>query len=137
PSLPVGTWIARGWMHTPVAGRDLAFTEPEISALAREMGVQIGSPAVTQLYADTAGWPIAVQLALANWGRAAVPVAGGLRTRDVLFAFIDEQIWSTASPAEQELLELAALLPRARTAVLVRAGHPSAGVMLDRLARRY
>ena len=137
PALPIGTWIARGWMHTPVSARDLSFTEAEIAALAEAIGRTMPAALVAQLHADTAGWPIAVQLALANWQRTATPVAGGLRTQDVLFAYIDEQIWSTAAPAEQHLLEMAALLPKSRSAVLVRAGHPSAGMILDRLARRY
>jgi LuxR family maltose regulon positive regulatory protein len=137
PALPVGTWIASGWMHTPLSARDLSFTPAEIAALAASMQLSLDAAAVSRLHADTAGWPIAVQLALANWGRTATHVAGGLRTQDVLFAFIDEQIWSTATPAEQRLLELAALLPRSRSAVLARAGYPSAGVMLERLARRF
>ena len=136
PELPIGTWIARGWMHTPVSSSDLAFTERETRDLAESLGIQIGDADVARLIADTAGWPIAVQLLLTNWQRTRALVSGGLRTRDVLFAYIDEQIWSSISPAERDLLELAALLPKPRTAVLACAGHPSAGIILDRLSRR-
>jgi ATP/maltotriose-dependent transcriptional regulator MalT len=136
PELPVGTWIARGWMHTPVSPSDLAFTERETRELAGSLGVQIGDADLARLLTDTAGWPIAVHLSLTNWQRTRAPVPGGIRTRDVLFAYIDEQIWSTISAGDQHLLELAALLPRPRIAVLASAGHPSAGVLLDRLSRR-
>jgi ATP/maltotriose-dependent transcriptional regulator MalT len=136
PELPVGTWIARGWMHTPLSPIDLAFTEREIQELADAIGIPVGRSDVTRILADTAGWPIAVQLSLVNWQRTRAPVPGGIRTRDVLFSYIDEQIWSNISTSEQQLLEIAALLPRPRLALLTSAGYGSAGLVLDRLARR-
>lgn len=135
PELPVGTWIARGWMHRPLTAADLAFRDDEAEALAALLGIAIAPADLAALVEDTGGWPIALQLALATRSGAAARVPAGLRTREVLFRYIDEQVWAGVEPEHRELLQLAAMLPQPSVAVLAAAGFPRAGLQLERLCR--
>lgn len=136
PELPIGTWIAREWMGMPISDVDLAFTTDEARELAKLIGVRISDPDLEQLARETAGWPIAVQFFLSYWERSRTPVPAGLGTRDVLFRYIDEQVWSGIDDEHRRLLEVAAILPRPSLALLGETGFPRAGAELERLSRR-
>jgi len=137
PDLPIGTWIAREWMHRPITASDLAFRENEAEALANLLEVAISSTELATLVEDTGGWPIALRLALTTFGAAGTRVPSGMRTRDVLFSYINEQVWRAIDADERALLEIAAILPQPSIAVLGAAGFPRAANALDRLSRRF
>jgi LuxR family maltose regulon positive regulatory protein len=95
PELPIGTWIAREWMHRPISSSDLAFRDDEAQALADLLGISIVTADLNSLVEDTGGWPIALRLSLTTWDDARDRIPSGMRTRDVLFRYIDEQVWRT------------------------------------------
>jgi LuxR family maltose regulon positive regulatory protein len=136
PDLPLGTWIAKDWMSVPLGAADLAFREDEAHALASLLGIDIPESELATVLEDTAGWPIALQVSLETWQRTRTRLPGGMRTRDVLNGYIREQIWSALSAEERAVLELAALLPEPRVAVIAAAGYPAAGIELDRLSQK-
>lgn len=136
PELPIGTWIAREWMHRPISASDLAFRDDEGLALAELLRVDIGAEDVHALVEDTGGWPIALRLSLTTWADARDRLPTGMRTRDVLFRYIEEQVWHAVEPEHRALLEIAAFLPQPSVAILGAAGFPRAGIILERLSRR-
>ena len=137
PELPVGTWIAREWMKRPITASDLAFRDDEASALAHVLDVVLEPRDAAALVEDTGGWPIALRLALTTFDAAHERAPSGMRTREVLFRFIEEQVWASISDEDRTLLEIAAILPQPSVAVLGAAGFARAGNALDRLSRRF
>jgi LuxR family maltose regulon positive regulatory protein len=137
PQLPLGTWIAKQWMHMPVGPADLTFSEAEVRDLGDLLDLKLSSNEVARLRRDTDGWPVALQLLAAAGNRPAGHFPDGLRSHDVLFAYMDEQLWSELPPADQRLLEFAALLPRVHLAVLEAAGFERAGPALEALTRQF
>lgn len=136
PELPIGTWIANSWMHLPITSADLAFREDEAAGLAALLGLTIDGKDIAGLVDDTGGWPIALQLSLSTWDRMRARIPTGMRTRDVLFSYIDEQVWRAVEDENRALLEIAAILPQPSLAILGACGFPRAGNMLERLGRR-
>jgi DNA-binding CsgD family transcriptional regulator/tetratricopeptide (TPR) repeat protein len=136
PDLPIGTWIAREWMHRPITASDLAFREDEALALASVLKINIDVSELAEIVDDTGGWPIALRLSLTTFNVTRARLPTGMRTRDVLYHYIDEQIWQSIDEENRSLLELAAILPQPSVAVLGAAGFPRAANSLDRLSRR-
>src|ERR1700733_13438613 len=92
PELPVGTWLARDYMTLPVTAEDLAFEVNEGAAVAGALNVDIDDRAIQELVTDVAGWPLAVRLSLGAWERTRALPPLRIRTRVVLFDFIEKQV---------------------------------------------
>jgi ATP/maltotriose-dependent transcriptional regulator MalT len=136
PELPVGTWLARDYMTLPVAAEDLAFEATEGAADASALNVQIDVASIQELVTDVAGWPLAVRLSLGAWERTRALPSLRIRTRVVLFEFIEEQVWSHLAEADQRFFEAAAHLNDLRPRILGAAGFPEARLTLERLHQR-
>jgi ATP/maltotriose-dependent transcriptional regulator MalT/DNA-binding CsgD family transcriptional regulator len=93
PALPMGTWIAHGYMSLPITSDDLRFTMDDARALAVAMNVRIGESELSEIVNDVVGWPIAVRLALDLWNRQWSWRAIRTRTRDALFDVFDAEVW--------------------------------------------
>ena len=126
PDLPIGTWIAREWMRRPITATDLAFRDDEAKALANLLRVEIDATSLSARVEDTGGWPIALRLSLTSNSSSRINIPTGMKTRDVLFQFIDEQVWRIIEDDDRALLEIAAILPQPSVAVLGAAGFPRA-----------
>lgn len=137
PELPIGTWLARDYMTLPVTAEDLAFEVSEGSALAGVLSLEISADAIEGLVMDVGGWPLAVRLSLSSWQRTRALPSLRIRTRVVLFEFIEEQIWSQFDSIDQEFLEAAAYLNELRPRILGAAGFADARLMLERLHLRF
>lgn len=133
PALPVGSWIAYGWMALPITESELAFTLDEAASLAAEIGVAIERADVAEIVADTQGWPIGVRVALESWRRSPQHERVRPRTREVLFAHVEAEIWSRLDEAQRRLVIACALLGGPPVAVLEDAGVPDARAALERL----
>jgi ATP/maltotriose-dependent transcriptional regulator MalT len=136
PDLPVGTWLARDNMTLPVTAEDLAFEVAEGKAIARCLGVAIDDRSIGDLVTDVGGWPLAVRLSLSTWERTRALPSLRIRTRVVLFEFIEQQIWAQFDEDDQHFFEAAAHLNDLRPRILGAAGFPDARLTLERLHLR-
>jgi ATP/maltotriose-dependent transcriptional regulator MalT len=136
PELPIGTWLARDYLSLPISSEDLAFEISEAMAIARALRVEIDEQSASELVTDVAGWPLAVRLSLAAWERTRALPPLRIRTRVVLFDFIEEQVWSLLSEDDQRFFEAAAHLTDLRPRVLGAAGFPESRLTLERLHLR-
>ena len=136
PELPLGTWLARDYMTLPLTTEDLAFDVAEGAAVAAAMGVSIDLASTEELVNDVGGWPLALRLSLGAWERTRALPALRIRTRGVLFEFLESEIWAVLSSDEQELFEAAAHLNELRPRILGAAGFPESRLTLERLHRR-
>lgn len=136
PDLPIGTWLARDYMTLPITAEDLAFEVSEGRAVAQALAVDIEDAAIAELVADVGGWPLAVRLSLATWPRTRALPSLRIRTRVVLFEFIEQQIWSQFDESDRHFFEAAAHLSDLRPRILGAAGFPDARLTLERLHLR-
>ncbi len=136
PELPIGTWLARDYMTLPITTDDLAFDVAESAGVAAAMGVQISEPALTELVDDVSGWPLAVRLSLGAWERTRSLPPLRIRTRALLFDFLESEIWAQLSDIEREFFEAAAHLTELRPRILSAAGFPESRLSLEQLHRR-
>jgi ATP/maltotriose-dependent transcriptional regulator MalT len=136
PELPVGTWLARDYMMLPVTADDLTFDVSEGKAISLALNVEIDDGSIGDLVTDVAGWPLAVRLSLGAWERTRALPPLRIRTRIVLFEFIEKQVWTHLSEADQRFFEAAAHLNELRPRILGAAGFPDARLTLERLHLR-
>lgn len=136
PDLPVGTWLARDYMALPVTGEDLSFDVAEGTAVARALNVNIDDASIQELVTDVGGWPLALRLSLSAWERTRALPPLRIRTRVVLFEFIEQEVWSSLHAGDRRFLEAAAHLADLRPRILGAAGFSEARLTLERLHRR-
>ena len=136
PELPVGTWLARDYMTLPISAEDLSFEVEEGRAVARALNVDIDDASILELVDDVGGWPLAVRLSLGAWERTRALPSLRIRTRVVLFEFIEQQVWSHLAEIDQRFFEAAAHLNELRPRILGASGFPEARLTLERLHRQ-
>ena len=136
PELPIGTWLARDYLTLPISAEDLAFEVSEGSAVAKALKVEIDDQSIEELVTDVGGWPLAVRLSLGAWERTRSLPPLRIRTRVVLFDFIEDQVWSLLSEQDKHFFEAAAHLSELRPRILGAAGFPEARLTLERLHLR-
>lgn len=136
PELPIGTWLARDYLTLPITAEDLAFEVSEGAAVAKSLNVSIDADSIHDLVSDVAGWPLAVRLSLNSWERTRALPSLRIRTRVILFEFIEEQVWCFLSDADRHFFEAAAHLSELRPRILSAAGFPEARLTLERLHLR-
>ena len=136
PELPIGTWLARDYMTLPVTTDDLSFDVEESEGVAAAMGVQIERSALRDLVDDVSGWPLALRLSLGSWERTRALPPLRIRTRGVLFDYLESEVWAELSPIERDFFEAAAYLVELRPRILSAAGFPESRLSLEQLHRR-
>lgn len=136
PELPLGTWLARDYMTLPITTEDLAFDVEEATGVAAAMGVSIDERSLADLVADVSGWPLALRLALGSWERTRSLPPLRIRTRAVLFDFLEAEVWARLTDVEREFFDAAAHLSELRPRVLSAAGFPDSRLSLEALHRR-
>ncbi len=134
--LPVASWLAYGDAHFVVGDRDLRFLDDETLELSRSTGQTLSARALRGVMDATAGWPVALGLAL----RSDSVLNGGAdlshSTRDVLFRYLAEQVYAELSAEERELLHFAAYLPSIDVNILEIAGYHTSRRVLEAVRRR-
>jgi ATP/maltotriose-dependent transcriptional regulator MalT/DNA-binding CsgD family transcriptional regulator len=130
PRLPMGAWIARGWMGLPVTSEDLRFNVEEAAGLAEHVGVAVAPDDLQRIVDDTLGWPIGLRLALGLVARKRGAVQTRMQTREALFALIDDEIWQPLGAMFQQLISAAALVPAPAISTLIAAGYADARALM-------
>jgi len=106
----------------PIGQRDLCIRPDEAVAIARAGGLELGSASAAQLLAATGGWSAAFIFALRAEARLPAPGRGAAESREPLYAYLADQVFSTLSDREQRFLLDTALLPVIDLNVLAAAG---------------
>jgi LuxR family maltose regulon positive regulatory protein len=134
--LPIGTWLAYRDSDAPIDENDLRFTQEEITEAALSLGVSMRDDELTDLLVLTEGWPAAVSFALRTSTRSTDLRNVSALTRDMLYRFLAEQLYSNLDGEQRELLEVAIQLPSIDVAVLEAAGFDRALTIVERLRER-
>ena len=136
PDFPIGSWLATGHLGMTIDEDDLRFTSAEAIALTRSLEIEIDAASLHAIIEDTGGWAIALRLSLDFWERTRSVQPLRMRTREVLFRYIESEIWGLLdSDEERTLLCAASLLNPIRLSVLKQAGFPNAADTLQRIRR--
>jgi len=134
--LPVGTWLAYHDSDAAIDESDLRFTHEEIREAASSLGVAISDDELTDLLVLTEGWPAAVSFALRTSTRSTDLRNVSALTREMIYRYLAEQLYSNLDNEERELLEVATQLPSIDVAVLEAAGFDRALTIVERLRER-
>jgi|GEM_PF-1551607 len=136
PDLPIGSWLATGHLSMPIEEEELLFTRDEAAGLAASLEVDVDAESLDKIFDDTGGWAIALRLSLDFWSRTGAVQPLRLRTRAVLFRYIESEIWGRLdNEDERMMLGAASLLHPIRTSILTSAGFANAADTLQRIKR--
>jgi LuxR family maltose regulon positive regulatory protein len=106
----------------PIGQGDLCIRPDEAVAIARAGGLDIGAASAAQLLAATGGWSAAFIFALRAEARLPAPGHGAPESREPLYTYLADQVFSALSDREQRFLLETALLPVIDLDVLAAAG---------------
>ena len=134
--LPLGTWLAYRDADLPIGEEDLRFTLDEVRSAARTLGLSIGDEELIELLALTEGWPAAMSFALRTSTRSSELRNISAITREMIYRFLAEQVYTGLDDEERALLQVAIALPSIDVAVLERAGFDRALPIVERLRER-
>ena len=134
--LPLGTWLAYRDADLPIAEEELRFTLDEVRAAASGLGLGIRDEELSDLLALTEGWPAAISFALRTSTRSSDLRNVSAITREMIYRFLAEQVYSALDEDERALLEVAIALPAIDVKVLERAGFDRALPICERLRER-
>jgi len=102
--LPIASWIGYGRMDLPVGEDDLRFTAEEALAAADDAGASADPGEVEALRELTAGWPVALSIALRTRTHAADLRAAASGTREMVYRYLAEQVFTGLDRAQQRFL---------------------------------
>ena len=134
--LPVASWIAYGVAALPLTDLDLRLTPEDGIEIASRWQPHLSKPEVYELHESTKGWPVAFMFALRVAGSASDINRIARGTREILYAFLAEQILRNLDEGERRFLFDTAVLPTLDTPLLAAAGVQSAPQMLGRIRHR-
>ena len=133
--LPLATWLAYRRMDMPVDEVDLRLWQEEAQQIAGASVPSATESDVTGLWELTGGWPTAFTFGLHLLSRAQKfkRVAG--TTREMVYGYLVEQVFTTLGDGDRAFLLATAFLPELRPEQLVVGGYPDAQFALNRLQR--
>ncbi|MGC1381452.1 MAG: AAA family ATPase, partial [Candidatus Baltobacteraceae bacterium] len=134
--LPVGTWLAYRDADLTVDERDLRFTLDEAREAANALGLSIRDEELSDLLALTEGWPAAMSFALRTSTRSSDLRNISALTREMIYRFLAEQVYTALDAEERAFLEVAIALPAIDVRVLESAGFDRALTIVERLRER-
>ncbi|MBV8636551.1 MAG: AAA family ATPase [Candidatus Eremiobacteraeota bacterium] len=102
--LPVASWLGYGRIDVPVGEDDLRFTEDEALAAAEEAEAGIAREEIAALRELTAGWPVALSIAVRTRTYATDLLAATTGTREMVYRFLAEQVYCGLTPEQQAFL---------------------------------
>ena len=134
--LPLGTWLGYRDAELPIDEGELRFTLDEVRAAARGFGLTTRDEELSDLWALTEGWPAAMSFALRTSTRSTELRNVSALTREMIYRFLAEQVYSGLDGDERALLEVAITLPAIDVAVLESAGFDRALPIVEQLRER-
>ncbi|HEX4354017.1 MAG TPA: hypothetical protein VHZ95_13905, partial [Polyangiales bacterium] len=134
--LPIGTWLAYGDTDLAIDERDLRFTIDEARTAARGFRLAIRNEELADLLELTDGWPTALCFALRTSTRSADLRSVAATTREMIYRYFAEQVYSGFEQEERDLLAVATALPSIDIDVLTAAGFDRALAIVESLRER-
>ena len=101
---PVASWTAYGRMELPIGENDLRFSPQEALAAAEEAQAAVDSAEIEELRELTGGWAVALSIALRTRTYAADLRSAAATTREMLYRYLAEQVYTRFDASERELL---------------------------------
>ena len=109
--LPIASWLAYGIADMPIDHVDLRFTAEEANQLFAAQRLNLGAAEVHELLELSDGWPTALAFAVRARGRIEDLARAGAATREMVHAYLAEQVLGELDPGDQQFLLDTALLP--------------------------
>ena len=109
--LPIASWIGYGLMDLPVGEDDLRFTPDEALATADEAQASAEPGEVEALRELTGGWPVALSIALRTRTHASDLRAAASGTREMVYRYLAEQVFTGLEFAQQRFLLRSSVFP--------------------------
>ncbi len=134
--LPIGTWLAYGESDLAIDEHDLKFSFEEARDAAKTFRLGVRDEELYELLNLTDGWATAMSFALRSSTRSVDLRNISTMTREMIYRYLAEQVYSGLNEAERELIETAALLPEIHVELLVAAGFERAVVAIEELRQR-
>ncbi len=120
--IPVASWFAYGRMDAPIGEDELRFTSDEALAAALEASGEIAAGEIDALRELTSGWPVALSIALRTRTHATDLRAATAGTRDMVFRYLAEQVFSSIDPQAREFLLDTSVFPSFDTSIAAALG---------------
>lgn len=133
---PLASWLAYGVCDFAVDEHDLRFSLEDLRNMADAMHLKVRDEELMRLLEMTNGWATALAFAVRTSTRSADLEAASATTRELIFAYIAEQVEASLDEADRELLTFAALLPEVQIELLEAAGFPDAAMRIELLSLR-
>ncbi len=134
-AFPVATWLAYGAIDVPIDEADLRLTFDEALAAARAVDVSLADDTLRDLLALTDGWATAFAFALRVSTRTSELAHVALGTREMIYAFLAEQVFRSLDDADRDFLLRTAPLPALDLRVLREAAFEDPLATIERLRR--
>ena len=109
--LPVATWVGYGRADVPVGEDDLRFTIEEALAVADDASSELDAHEAEALRELTAGWPIALTIALRTRTHAADLRHATHGTREMISRYLAEQVLAPLDDTQRAFLISTSILP--------------------------
>jgi LuxR family maltose regulon positive regulatory protein len=109
--LPIASWVGYGRMDLPVGEDDLRFTAEEALATADDAEAAADPAEVEALRELTAGWPIALSIALRTRTHASDLRAAASGTREMVYRYLAEQVFAGLTRGQQRFLMRSSVFP--------------------------
>jgi LuxR family maltose regulon positive regulatory protein len=134
--LPVASWLAYGRMEMPIDEVDLRLSFDEAAHAARQCGVRIHESELKTLWTLTDGWPTAFTFALRTSTRTQDLRRVAAGTREMIFAYLAEQIFNGLSEDDRDFLLESSVLSEIDLDVFLAAGRSDVEARVARLQKR-
>lgn len=135
-ALPIASWMAYSELDLLIDEHDLAFSDEEMRAAARAYRVGMNDEELQSLRSMAEGWPTAIGFALRSSTRSLDAGSVTASTREMVYAYLAEQVYVSLTQYERELLHVCAYLDEIDIGVLETAGFPKARAIIDDLRSR-
>ena len=132
-NLPIGSWMAYEQMELAVDEIELSFTSGEAREVARSSRVSVRDEELARLLQMTEGWPTALSFALRSSTRSLDLSKVEVSTRDLVYRYLAEQVYTSLEETQREFLAVAVVLPEIDVRVLNRAGYDDALARIEDL----
>ncbi len=134
-AFPVATWLAYGAIDVPIDETDLRLTIDEAVLAARAVDASLTHDALAELLALTDGWATAFAFALRVSTRTNELAYVAHGTREMIYAFLAEQVFRSLDDADRDFLLRTAPLPALDLRVLREAEFADPHATIERLRR--
>ena len=134
--LPIGTWLAYGESDLAVDEHDLKFSIEEAREAARAFRLAVRDDELYELLNITDGWATAVTFALRSSTRSVDLRNISSMTREMIYRYLAEQVYSSLAENERAFVETCALLPEIDVDLLTASGFDRAAALLEEMRAR-